>query len=91
MQDTIQYHEDVIKYNEILAKSAAEAEAAVENETVKKWCVGIRKQHEAHANRHKRRLNALVTETQEPPRPSEVKLEDDEIRRLDAIIDEVGA
>jgi hypothetical protein len=53
------YHESAILYNEILAQAAESAAERVPHPVVKKWCVGIGKQHRFHEARHRAALEKL--------------------------------
>ena len=59
MQKTVTYHSSAILYNYLLAEAARNAAEAVEHPVVKGWCVGIAKQHEFHAKRHRASLAKL--------------------------------
>lgn len=65
MQKTVTYHSSAVQYNDILAEAARKAAEVVEHKVVKGWCVGIAKQHEFHAERHRRALAKLERNTSE--------------------------
>ena len=53
MQKTVTYHSSAVLYNELLAEAARDAAGKVDDPVVKKWCEGIAKQHDFHAERHR--------------------------------------
>lgn len=53
------YYESAIRYNEELAKFAADLAPTIEHEEPRRWCLSVAKQHRFHANRHKKALDKL--------------------------------
>lgn len=88
-KNSIEYHQDVVTYNQILAEAAEKAAEVVTDETVKKWCIGIGRQHRAHEKRHINFANKLRQQETgvEVVEKIEDTLDADEISRLDAIIE----
>jgi len=56
MQDRERYHESAVEYNEKMAIAAEELVDYLQDPVVKKWCVGIGKQHRFHLKRHRAAL-----------------------------------
>lgn len=77
MSKNIEYHEDVVAYNRRLAEVAEQLAEELNDETVKKWCAAVGRQHRAHERRHAGYIQKLKHE--------------DENQRLDEIIEEVRA
>lgn len=62
MEKGIPYEQDAVLYNEVMAEAAEQLTDRVEHPTIKKWVVGIGKQHRAHASRHQKKLDRLISE-----------------------------
>lgn len=67
MQKNQAYHQSAVKYNEVLAAAAEELAPTLEDETVKKWCTAVGKQHRFHAKRHKSALSKILSKEEAPP------------------------
>jgi hypothetical protein len=59
-QRQIDYRRDAIIYNEMLATHARLLRSMVDHEEIKKWCDNAIKQHEIHADRHRKILDNLI-------------------------------
>lgn len=89
MSKNVAYHEAVVDYNQRFAEFAEGIVDSVEEPTVKKWCVGIAKQHRAHERRHQRILDRISGDV--PEKTDDNELSADEISRLDAITEGANA
>lgn len=53
------YYLAAIKYNEELASFAKDLSERLEHPLIAKWCLGVSKQHQFHAGRHRHALAKL--------------------------------
>lgn len=56
------YHESAVLYNEEFVEFSNNLADRVEDPEIKRWCRAIAKQHEYHADRHKRALRKMERE-----------------------------
>jgi hypothetical protein len=56
LEQDIQYHEDAIRYNNIMADAAYKVAKEVQTKQVQHWAWSIGRQHREHAKKHRKTL-----------------------------------
>lgn len=62
MPKDVSYHEAAIQYNDELAEFAGDLATKLKHAEVARWSRAVQKQHEFHADRHKKALHKLKHE-----------------------------